>query len=156
MQQLYFLPYDRWEGYAAERERLLHFLHDNVRNVAFLTTDTHATFVNDARFQTLEPGGPAPSGVEEVVTGPVATRTFAKEIDATVGASGTGILISGLFFKPAPPRGIGMQCVSPDTYSYAEVVATAQTLTVTPKDAQGHIVNDVTGQPCSPLILKAR
>jgi alkaline phosphatase D len=156
IQQFYALPYDRWEGYAPERERLLHFLHDNVRNVVFLTTDTHATFVNNARFQTLEPGGPVSSGVEEVVTGPVATRTFAKEIDATVGASGTGILISGLFFKPAPPRGIGMQCVSPDTYSYAEVVATAQTLRVTPKDAQGHIVNDVTGQPCSPLILQAR
>jgi alkaline phosphatase D len=156
IQQFYALPYDRWEGYAAERERLLHFLHDNVRNVVFLTTDTHATFVNEARFQTLEPGGPSSSGVEEVVTGPVATRTFAKEIDAAVGSSGSGLLISGLFFKPPPPRGIGMQCVSPDTYSYAEVVATAQTLTVTPKDAEGHIVNDVTGQPCSPLVLQAR
>jgi alkaline phosphatase D len=156
IQQFYSLPYDRWEGYAAERERLLHFLHDNVRNVVFLTTDTHATFINDARFQTLEPGGPMPSGVEEVVTGPVATRTFAKEIDATVGSSGAGILISGLFFKPAPPRGIGMPCASPDTYSYAEVVATSQTLTVTPKNAQGRIVDDVTGQPCSPLVLQAR
>jgi alkaline phosphatase D len=156
IQQFYALPYDRWEGYAAERERLLRFLHDNVRNVVFLTTDTHATFINDARFQTLEPGGSVDSGIDDVVTGPVATRTFAKEIDATVGSSGAGILISGLFFKPAPPRGIGMPCASPDTYSYAEVVATSQTLTVTPKDAQGHIVNDVTGQPCSPLVLQAR
>lgn len=32
----------------------------------------------------------------------------------------------------------------------------ALTLTVTPKDAQGSIVKDVTGRPCSPLVLQAR
>jgi alkaline phosphatase D len=156
IQQFYALPYDRWEGYAAERSRLLHFLHDNVRNAVFLTTDTHANFVNDARFQTLEPGGPLDSGITEVVTGPVAAVTFAKEIDQAVGASGAGILISGLFFKPSPPRGLGMSCASPDVYSYAEVVATAQTLTITPKDAQGRIVTDITGQPCTPVVIQAR
>jgi hypothetical protein len=64
--------------------------------------------------------------------------------------------ISGLFFKPAPPRGLGMSCVSPDTYSYGEVAVTSQTLTVTPKDAQGRIINDITGQPCTPLVIQAR
>ncbi|MGZ8739287.1 MAG: alkaline phosphatase D family protein, partial [Gaiellaceae bacterium] len=49
IQQFYALPYDRWEGYEAERQKLLRFLHDNVKNVVFLTTDTHANFVNDAR-----------------------------------------------------------------------------------------------------------
>jgi alkaline phosphatase D len=156
IQQFYALPYDRWEGYAAERERLLHFLHDNVKNVVFLTTDTHADFVNDARFQTLEPGGPMDSGITEVVTGPVATRTFTKEIDNTLGTNGAGILISGLFFKPAPPRGVGMRCVSPDVYSYSEVSVTGSTLTVTPKDAAGRIVTDTTGQPCTPVVIQAR
>ncbi len=33
-------------------------LQQSVKNVIFLTTDVHATLVNDARFQTLEPGGP--------------------------------------------------------------------------------------------------
>jgi len=129
------LPYDRWEGYEAERQKPLKFLHDNVKNVVFLTTDTHANFVNDVRFQTLEPGRPVDSAITEVVTGPVATRTFAKEIDAAVGTTSAGILISGLFFKPAPPRGVGMRCVSPDVYSYSEVSVTSSTLTVTPKDA---------------------
>src|SRR5207244_11942096 len=47
IQQYYALPYDRWEGYEAERQRLLHFLQDNnVKNVVFLTTDTHANLVN--------------------------------------------------------------------------------------------------------------
>ena len=156
IQQFYALPYDRWEGYEAERQKLLRFLHDNVKNVVFLTTDTHANFVNDARFQTLEPGGPADSGITEVVTGPVATRTFAKEIDAAVGTTSAGILISGLFFKPAPPRGVGMRCVSPDVYSYSEVSVTSSTLTVTPKDATGRIVTDITGQLCTPVVIQAR
>ena len=84
----------------------------------------------------------------------VATLTFAKEIDRTLGTSGAGILISGLFFKPAPPRGVGMRCVSPDVYSYAEVSVTESTLTVTPKDAAGRIVTDITGQPCVPIVIK--
>jgi alkaline phosphatase D len=156
IQQFYALPYDRWEGYAAERLRLLHFLQDNVKNVIFLTTDTHANFDNDVRYQTLEPGGPVSSGMTEVVTGPVGTRTFASEIDNLLGTNGAGILISGLFFKPAPPRGVGMRCVSPDVYSYAEVTVTRSTLTVTSKDAAGKIVNDITGQPCTPVVIQAR
>jgi len=155
IQQFYALPYDRWEGYAAEREKLLRFLQATVSNVVFLTTDTHATMINDARLQTLELGGPVDSGITEVVTGPVATMTFAKEIDGAVGSSGAGILISGLFFKPAPPRGVGMRCVSPDTYSYGEVVVTTSRLTITPKDAQGQPVKDVTGQPCEPVVIQA-
>ena len=59
IQQFYALPYDRWEGYAAERERLLRFLQANVRNVVFLTTDTHANLVNEVRYKTL---GGAPEG----------------------------------------------------------------------------------------------
>jgi phosphodiesterase/alkaline phosphatase D-like protein len=156
IQQFYALPYDRWEGYAAERQSLLRFLHDNVKNVVFITTDTHANFVNDVRFQTLEPDGPVDSGITEVVTGPVATRPFAKEIDNILGTNGAGILISGLFFKPAPPRGVGMRCVAPEVYSYAEVSVSAWTLTITPKDTAGRIVTDITGQPCTPIVIQAR
>ena len=153
IQQFYALPYDRWEGYAAEREKLLHFLHDSVKNVIFLTTDTHATFINDARFQTLEPGGPMDSGITEVITGPVATMTFANEIDAVTGSPGSGVAISQLFFKRQPPFGVGMRCVAPDVYSYAEVVVSATTLTVTPRDELGHVVTEAGGQPCAPVVL---
>ena len=59
IQQYYILPYDRWEGYEAERQEMLSFLRDRgIKNTIFLTTDVHATLVNDARFQTLESGGP--------------------------------------------------------------------------------------------------
>jgi alkaline phosphatase D len=156
IQQLYALPYDRWEGYAAERDALLRFLRRKVRNVVFLTTDTHANMANDARFRTLEPGGPRDSGILEVVTGPVATNTFAREIDDAVGIRGAGNTVGNLFFKPRPPAGVGMLCASLDVYSYAEVVVTSSRLTITPKDSAGRLVREPGGEGCGPFTLRAR
>ena len=85
IQQYYILPYDRWEGFAAERADLLRYLQHNVKNVIFLTTDVHATLINDARFKTLESGGPENSGITDMTVGPVATANFGKEIDGTTG-----------------------------------------------------------------------
>ena len=155
IQQFYALPYDRWEGYAAERERLLRFLQANVRNVVFLTTDTHANLVNEVRYKTLG-GAPEGTGIWEVVTGPVATNSFAKEIDGVLGQKGAGTAIGALFFKPPPPNGMGMRCASLDTYSYAEVSVTAKRLTVAMKDARGRPVREATGVACAPLVLTAR
>ena len=156
IQQFYALPYDRWEGYAAERERLLRFLQANVKNVLFLTTDTHANFVNEVRLSTLGPAGPVGTGMWEVVTGPVATNTQNREVDATLGRTGMGSAIVNLFYKPAPPRGVGMACASADVFSYAEVRVAGATTTVTPKDAQGRLVREETGRPCGPFTFRAR
>jgi alkaline phosphatase D len=155
IQQYYALPYDRWEGYAAERERLLRFLQANVRNVVFLATDTHGNLVNEVRYRTLG-GPPETSGIWEVVTGPVATNTFAKEIDDYLGQTGAGTAIGALFFKPQPPNGMGMRCAALDTYSYAQVTVTAKRLTVAMKDAKGRPVREATGVACAPLVLTAR
>jgi phosphodiesterase/alkaline phosphatase D-like protein len=155
IQQYYALPYDRWEGYAAERERLLRFLQANVRNVVFLTTDTHANLVNEVRYRTLG-AAPESSGIWEVVTGPVATNTFAKEIDGFLGSQGAGTAIGALFFKPQPPNGMGMRCAALDTYSYAQVTVTRQRLTVAVKDAKGRPVREAVGYACPPLVLRAR
>jgi alkaline phosphatase D len=154
IQQYYALPYDRWEGYAAERERLLRFLQANVKNVVFLTTDTHGNLVNEVRYRTF--GQLESSGIWEVVTGPVATNTFAKEIDRYLGQKGAGTAIGALFFKPAPPNGMGMRCAALDTYSYAQVTVTAKRLTVAMKDAKGRPVREATGAECAPLVLTAR
>ena len=89
IQQYYVLPYDRWEGFEAERQRVLTELQ-GVKNVIFLTTDVHATLVNDARFQTLESGGAKNSGIMDVTVGPVATANFGLEIDGTTGQQGSG------------------------------------------------------------------
>jgi alkaline phosphatase D len=155
IQQFYALPYDRWEGYAAERAKVIEALR-GVKNVVFLTTDTHANLVGDVRLRTLEPGGPVASGITEIITGPVATNTFAKEIDNVLGNPGTGTLIGAIFFKPPPPNGIGMQCVSLDTYSYAQVVATSSKLTVTLKDLNGKPVKDAVGDTCAPVVIPAK
>jgi alkaline phosphatase D len=66
-----FLPYDRWEGYPAEREELLNFLTENgIANVIFLVTDLHAAVVN-----TVE------GGFKEIVTGPIARETLGQELE---------------------------------------------------------------------------
>jgi hypothetical protein len=91
-----------------------------------------------------------------VVTGPVATNTQHKEVDATLGRVGMGSAIVNLFYKPAPPRGVGMACASADVFSYAEVRVGATALTVTPKDAQGRLVREETGRPCGPFTFRAR
>ena len=155
VEQLYALPYDRWEGYAAERDRLLHFLQATTKNVVFLSTDVHATLVGEVRYQTL--GAPAAgSGMWEVTTGPVAAPTFAQEFDALVHRKGAAALLGSSFLEPAPPSGLGLRCAALDTPSYAEVTVTSRTLTVAPKDARGRPVRDATGAPCAPLVLQAQ
>jgi phosphodiesterase/alkaline phosphatase D-like protein len=156
IQQFYGLPYDRWEGYAAERAKLLTFLQKNVKNAVFLSTDVHATLVNDARFQTLEQGGPKNSGITDFTTGPVATGTFSNEIDATLGRPGSGQLITQLFFHPQPPGGVGMRCANTNQFSFGQVLVTAKALTVRMLDDKGKPYKDVSGAACGPFKLKAK
>ena len=48
----------------------------------------------------------------EVITGPVATKTFG-EIDDATGRAGSGVAITRAFFKPPPPNGVGMSARRP-------------------------------------------
>jgi alkaline phosphatase D len=161
IQQFYALPYDRWEGYAAERTKLLTFLKDNVKNAVFLTTDVHANMVNDARLQTLEPGGPVNSGITEVTTGPIATKTFAAELNGAVGSAGAATAIRAFFFNAPPPTGVGMRCSGLDQYSYAEVSVSKTALTVQLKDIEGNPVQNTAdhtkpGPPCATIVIPAQ
>jgi alkaline phosphatase D len=66
------LPYDRWEGYPAEREELFNFIDDNgIKNVTFLTTDLHGAVVNTLK-----------NGSMEVITGPIARETIGQELES--------------------------------------------------------------------------
>jgi phosphodiesterase/alkaline phosphatase D-like protein len=150
IQQYYVLPYDRWEGFEAERQEILRELQ-SVKNVIFLTTDVHATLINDARFQTLEPGGPQNSGIFDVIVGPVATANFGLEIDQTTGQPNSGALVDNAFFTPAPPGGVGMRCSVMDQFSYGQVKVTNSRLTVTSKDINGDPITD-NGQPCEVVL----
>jgi hypothetical protein len=151
IQQFYANPYDRWEGYAGDRQRVLNGLQ-GVKNVVFLTTDVHATLVNDARFKTLEPGGPQNSGILEATVGPAATASFAKEIDGTVGIPGAANLVDNLFFEPQPPSGLGMRCSGIDQFSYGEVAVSSTELTIAPKDINGNPLTTDDGA-CGPFVL---
>src|SRR3954454_19941523 len=159
IQQFYALPYDRWEGYEAERQKLLTFLKTNVKNVVFLTTDTHANLYNDARFSTFpEEGGTVDSGIHEMVTGPVATMTFTKEINGAAGRDDAGDLVTSAFFKPPPPNGVGMECASTDVFSYTEVKVKSKALTITPKALNGKLVHEKGSgaRPCGPFTIPAK
>ena len=153
--QFYALPYDRWEGYAAERKQLLADLAR--RQERRRAHDRHAR-AHDRRdpLDDLRAPGPVSTGIWEVMTGPVATNTYAKEIDTALGSPGSGDFVTSLFLKPPLPRGLGFRCTATDVYGYAEVTATATTLTVAPKAAAGGPVKEKTGATCEPLVLRAR
>ena len=68
MQQAYIFPYDRWEGYSAERNEILNFIRDNhIQNVIFLTTDEHLNMMNDVFLDRFT--NPTPIAYE-FITGP--------------------------------------------------------------------------------------
>jgi hypothetical protein len=123
-----------------------------VKNVVFLTTDVHATLVNDARLQTLEPGGPINSGIMDVTVGPAATARYELEIDRVTGRPGSGAAIDSLFFTPQPPDGVGMQCAVTNQFSYGQVKVTSRRLTITPKGIGGQRLVDG-DRPCGPFVL---
>jgi phosphodiesterase/alkaline phosphatase D-like protein len=164
IQQFYGLPYDRWEGYAYERVKLLKALQNaNVQNLVFLTTDTHAAFANVVRLRTLD-GDVAPTNApattpsdtpyNDFVIGPVATKPFWQEIDDATGRAGNGELLSKVFFNPQPQTGVGMACSQGSQPSYAEVTVTGPTLTVNYKKADGSPVIDTDGTtPCGPYVM---
>ena len=149
VQEFFANPYDRWEGYAAERAEILNFIRaSRIRNVVWLSTDLHAVLINDVRLTTYTPPF-EPSGMKEVVAGPIATTTFARAIAAVAGPS---MIPAFAAFLQAPlPQGLGLSCAVLDRFTYAivEVSSVAGTATITPQDAAGRPV-------CrNPLVLSA-
>jgi alkaline phosphatase D len=162
IQQFYALPYDRWEGYAFERIRLLNELEQRgVGNVVFITTDTHAAFLNIIRKRTLDgdvapsnaPPGPTDTPYQDFIIGPVATEPQWDEIDDVTGSPGSGRLLSQAFLKPEPPAGVGMECSQGEAFSYAEVTVSDQRVGIEYKTQDGGTVQDVNGGPCGPYTI---
>ena len=143
-QQFYALPYDRWEGYGAERSELLNFIRNNgVDNVAFLTTDNHGTLQNQVSIDTFSDPSPI---ANETITGPIATNTFQNEVIAVAGPL-------GLFVFNTTLNLVGIDCRHLDKYSYGHVNvnAAADTAVVSSRDSAGALVPDqnVGGVFCS-------
>ncbi|MGZ4278434.1 MAG: alkaline phosphatase D family protein [Solirubrobacteraceae bacterium] len=154
IQAIYWDPYDRWEGYAADRRAVLTYLSAHVKNLVFLTTDFHANMVNTVKLSSFGEAGPSlDTGFYDFVTGPVALKTFAVDTDLKTGVPGAWEFVRALFKAP-PPLGLGMYCAALNTYSFAQVTATSKALTVALKDANGNPVQETPeGPPCAPLTI---
>lgn len=68
-----FAASDRFEGYAAERNKLLGFITDKgITNVVFVSADIHGTLVNNLTYQTSPTGPQLPTTAFEISTGAIA------------------------------------------------------------------------------------
>lgn len=138
VQELVALPYDRWEGYAAERRELLEFIRDeDISNVVFLTTDFHANIYGPVRVDKFAGGEPV---AYEAVVGPIATEPLRVSIADVVGDAGAAAL-GGLLTSV-----VGVDCAELDSYSYGVVAVDpdAGTMTVASKDASGRVLCEKT------------
>jgi alkaline phosphatase D len=136
IQALLFQPYDRWEGYSAERREILEFIRDNgIKNVVFVSADLHANIFGPVRINASDP---ASIVAYEAVAGPIAAETLEKDIVNVLGPGGAGLL------APFLTGIVGVDCAQLDTYAYALVEADAQSLTIMAKDASGNVVCEKT------------
>ncbi len=138
IQEFFAMPYDRWEGYAAERAEILGFIvRSNIKNVVWLSSDTHATLVNDVRLSTFTPPF-ATTGMKEVVAGPIAATLYSESVASMAGRV-TVPFLAAFLTTPIPQGGVGLSCAVLDRYAYAkvDVDSAARTIRITPKDASG-------------------
>ncbi len=87
------LPYDRWDGYDAERRALLRFIDENaVPGVIFLTTDIHANALNPDvlryfRQFRADYGLRGTVRVPEIIVGPLGNETMRQSLLELVGGA---------------------------------------------------------------------
>jgi alkaline phosphatase D len=160
IQQFFALPYDRWEGYGAERNEVLSFIRDEgIENVIFLTTDNHANLVNEVFIDRFEncptPPGPnmecalahPPNTIaNELITGPIATFSLEKEIRSGFGS--LAVIAFNAILDVA-----GLDCRDLDEFSYGVINqdSAAGTSRVTLKNSTGQTVKNTafpSGIPC--------
>ena len=122
-------PYDRWEGFRAERDEILRFIEEReIRNVVFLTTGLHANIISDVRVDLAS----QPVAVE-AVTGPIAHATLGDDLAEDQGRE----LLAA--FEDLLEQVAQVDCVETDAFSYGlvEVDPEAGTATITLKDEDG-------------------
>ncbi len=119
---LLFLPYDRWEGFASERQEILDYVETNgIANVIFLSTDIHALIVNDSVSGT---------SVRELVSGAIGMDPIFRELPASI--------------EPVVPTLPGLfpsvSYFDIDRFNYGLVTVTPTQATVTYKDNTGGVL----------------
>jgi phosphodiesterase/alkaline phosphatase D-like protein len=79
LSKLLYTPYDRWEGYAAERQEVIDFIKTNgIKNVIFLSTDIHGLIINDE----VDTGSPQ---LRELVSGAIGMDSIYRELPPSIG-----------------------------------------------------------------------
>jgi phosphodiesterase/alkaline phosphatase D-like protein len=123
--QAFAVPYDRWEGYGAERNELLDFISDNnIRNVVFLTTDIHANFLGPVYRDITQNRTQV---AYEIVAGPIQTCELDCEVDSLLGSPTAGEeFLQLLRFSNL----LDVDCVDMDSYGYAHVTVPAEATSV--------------------------
>jgi len=125
-QPLLFVPYDRWEGYTAERTQLLnHITSNSIKNVVFLSTDIHAAILNDAV---------SSSSVIEAVGGAIGMDPILRELPPSVGALVPAL--PGLF--PS------VQYYDIDRFNVVNATVTHDNLTLQWRDGSGQLLEQRT------------
>lgn len=145
--QYYVDPYDRAEGFASDRLRLLDALREpanGLRNVVVLSGAAGGTLVSEVRLHTLD--SPAVgTGVREFATG--------RSRDGLLATQPSAATWRLILHRPLP-NGVGVDCTALGTTSFLHVTVTTKALTVTLRD--GHrkpVLDDVTRQPCGTVVI---
>lgn len=114
--QVFVLPYDRWDGYVAERADLLGYIRDNViDNVVFLTTDIHASIGSRVYVDiTVDNDNPV---AYEVVAGPIQTCTLDCEVEKIRGQGQGQVLQRFLVTKGL----VDADCIQINQYGYSTI-----------------------------------
>ena len=132
IQELFIMPYDRWEGYPAERVEILERIAaQDIENVVFLSTDIHGSFINEVRIDALSDDEPV--GIE-VVTGPIASIRLGELLDFVIAQD---------FAQPYADfieQEAGADCVEIDSYTYGLVRVESDAVTVQIKDEAGEVL----------------
>ncbi len=136
---LLFLPYDRWEGYTAERNDLLEFIrnpdgnvmtNDAVENVIFLSTDIHAAIYNPV----VANPGPAGGNIQEIVAGAIGMDPIYRELPPSILS-----LVASL-----PSIFPAVQFFDIDRRNYVHVDASTTQAVVTYRDNTGSVLKAFT------------
>lgn len=119
---LLFLPYDRWEGYAAERQEIIDFIKTNdIKNVIFLSTDIHALIVND------QVGNATPPIIREFVSGAIGMDPIYRELPDSIAG----------FVPTLPSLFPTISYFDIDRFNYGLIEVSPTQATVTYRDATG-------------------
>lgn len=123
---------ERWEGFAAERTELLKFIEDNnIHNVVFVTGDFHGNVVNNVTYQEGFGQPQNPTGVFDVMIGPVAIQLSVPFLPAPFNQT---------FAAPFGPATIGF---TPPDLLTQQGKSQAEYLALTDPAAQDQYVREV-------------